>query len=712
MGRAWNVRVAFFFALLMVIFVAVSIALRAQITVNIAAVVGVLISAAMLYLSMVTQPKDADISSAVTDLAKMLERSWGDRMTLLLGRDEDMPAASIPLPAAVKFSRVTELELTAQPDLAVGGSWGTVYENFYRDVRGGRLVIAGEPGYGKTLLAIELVLQILRARRSGDPAADKLPVPVSVAGWDGADDLATWVTRRLKEEWHLNPVIGKILVQRRLILPVLDGLDEIGKRQATGVPSDQQLMVLRQLNKTYGAGGYTSHVPVIVTCRTDDYSQLKRVAGGLLGAAVVEVQPLDRGLIEDYLLARFDRNLTMPSADGAQWLAFASRMPETASGVLETCMTSPWYLSLAISVCRSEQASVRDLEDFRDVGELQGYLTEASISAAVRLHPRRARAVDSVVVEEATRERQIVLPGGLHDSEDVRRWLTTLAGHLDWQSRQEMPANSIDLLTIWRLAEANGGHPRRVHAVAGITGGILAGLLGGELAGGGPGLIITGITVAAGIGFGLWAGLRPAPQPSRVSLPRNSDARGQAVIALAVLTGILGGIGGQLIGGSAAIGVSEGVSAAFAVLVLAGLGDRQVRALQPRDALRTDLTFGLALGVVYVAVGGLPGGLTGGVLSRLRLDHYLTVPGSIALALIVGMAAGIALGSRCWLRYAISMAIEAAHHRVPLRLERFLDWAYGAGLLRITGVSYQFRHDKLQSSLKPRIPSPRTTPAE
>jgi hypothetical protein len=135
--RPWNVRVAFFFALLMVIFVAVSIALRAQVTVNIAAVVGVLISAAMLYLSMVTQPTEADISSAVTDLARMLQRSWGDRMTLLLGRDEEMPAASIALPAGVQFSRVTELGLLTQPDLAAAGSWGTGSEEFYRDVRAG-----------------------------------------------------------------------------------------------------------------------------------------------------------------------------------------------------------------------------------------------------------------------------------------------------------------------------------------------------------------------------------------------------------------------------------------------------------------------------------------------------------------------------------------------------------------------------------------------
>ena len=51
-----------------------------------------------------------------------------------------------------------------------------------------RLVIVGEPGYGKTLLAIQLVLQILQARNKSDSPDKKLPVPVSVAGWDGKED--------------------------------------------------------------------------------------------------------------------------------------------------------------------------------------------------------------------------------------------------------------------------------------------------------------------------------------------------------------------------------------------------------------------------------------------------------------------------------------------------------------------------------------------
>jgi hypothetical protein len=48
----------------------------------------------------------------------------------------------------------------------------------------------------------------------------------------------------------------------------------------------------------------------------------------------------------------------------------------------------------------------------------------------------------------------------------------------------------------------------------------------------------------------------------------------------------------------------------------------------------------------------------------------------------------------------ISIGLEARKGRIPWRFETFMDWAYGAGLLRLTGVSYQFRHDKLKASLE------------
>jgi hypothetical protein len=41
-------------------------------------------------------------------------------------------------------------------------------------------------------------------------------------------------------------------------------------------------------------------------------------------------------------------------------------------------------------------------------------------------------------------------------------------------------------------------------------------------------------------------------------------------------------------------------------------------------------------------------------------------------------------------------------HRLPWRLSRFLNWCCEAGLIRVVGVAYQFRHRELQDYLSHR----------
>jgi hypothetical protein len=56
-------------------------------------------------------------------------------------------------------------------------------------------------------------------------------------------------------------------------------------------------------------------------------------------------------------------------------------------------------------------------------------------------------------------------------------------------------------------------------------------------------------------------------------------------------------------------------------------------------------------------------------------------------------------GSSAWTRHHIAVAINWMRGRAPLRFGAFLDWAHDAGLLRVSGVAYQFRHRQLQEWL-------------
>ena len=56
-------------------------------------------------------------------------------------------------------------------------------------------------------------------------------------------------------------------------------------------------------------------------------------------------------------------------------------------------------------------------------------------------------------------------------------------------------------------------------------------------------------------------------------------------------------------------------------------------------------------------------------------------------------------GSIAWTRYHIAVVINWMRGRAPLRFGAFLEWAHDAGLLRVSGIAYQFRHRQLQEWL-------------
>src|SRR5262249_54959922 len=98
-----------------------------------------------------------------------------------------------------------------------------------------RLVILGGPGAGKTTLAVLLTLAL------SDRPSDRDPVPVLLApgSWNPASEhLYTWIKRRVAEDYpalratDFGPTAVGGLVDGQLVLPVVDGLDELPETSA------------------------------------------------------------------------------------------------------------------------------------------------------------------------------------------------------------------------------------------------------------------------------------------------------------------------------------------------------------------------------------------------------------------------------------------------------------------------------------------------
>jgi hypothetical protein len=122
----------------------------------------------------------------------------------------------------------------------LAGEWGELV-NVLARVPTGRLVVLGEPGTGKTTLIVQLVLDLLARRASGGP----VPFLASIASWNPAkQDLRDWLRVKLlidhpglaapSPEGRADLTQAAALLQSKLILPILDGLDEIPEGSGLG----------------------------------------------------------------------------------------------------------------------------------------------------------------------------------------------------------------------------------------------------------------------------------------------------------------------------------------------------------------------------------------------------------------------------------------------------------------------------------------------
>ncbi|MFI8447605.1 NACHT domain-containing protein [Streptomyces erythrochromogenes] len=602
---------------------------------------------------------------------------------------------------------------------------------YYRETRPERLVITGAAGAGKTVLALELLLALIEGRAEGDP----VPVRIPLSRWDiERQTLPGLLTARLVEAYDWPPMMAAGLVRHGLVLPVLDGLEEMDPPGPGGLPdpAPRATAVVEALN-AYQRGREAG--PLILTCRTGHYDALT-TRTEVVDAARIAIEPVHATDAWEYLAGR--------ALDEARWRPLLDHLAAEPTGMLATVLSTPWRLGLTATVYHRDDPA--ELLALPDADTVDSHLLARYIPAAVRTAPNPDR----------------------YTADEVHRWLHHLTTHLDPTGTAggnrphpggNSPAEATDLLLheLWPLA----GRLRVVITDVLVTAlavlallplarypveqtvvAVLAAVAGGcAIPAGRPkhwdkrfwtlrkrGALVFGLAGAIGLNAGV-----PFLFVLVLKLVVSFGFTVSVLVAIGITlgqplgtwvgltTGIIGGLAfrstrGRVFGSLTAIatglaicilapdlnsfaatfaittGLFAGFTSGFVIWIAAGISREPGMGTGGRAAVESDARLGLAVGIT----------------AGFALGAWFAQPTGLLFGLAAGITAGLAFGARASRRYLVFLV--CARRRLPFRLGRFLDWSARAGLLRYSGAGYQYRHRELQHWLR-RNPHPSPAPA-
>lgn len=652
-----------------------------------------------------------------------------------------------PAPANVTF---------AQPELIYwridgGERQGTLSEvaGYYRSLDRRRLIVLGEPGAGKTVLAIQLVLDLAAAVlvvADNTRPLPRVPVRLSLPAFDPGDDmdvaaakvmsdrLDRWLIRHLVTVFGLRATIAATLVKEGRILPVLDGLDEMDLDDA--VPR-RAAAVIRAVN--YPCAGEVR--PVVITCRTSRYQQLsgrfpspgqapppEQETTSIEGrcevaqdATVVGVEPLTTPSVVDYLTYRFP-DPTDPVHIEPRWRPIVEWLTANNGGdePLVAALGSPLRLFLAVTAYRHHTSTPIELTRLASTAEFDDHLFARLVPAVLEQHPPT---------------------GQQYTVAQVTRWLTTLARHLVWQGEHGRSPTDLRLDLLWPAA---GWHAPRYAAMAAITT-VMSALPAVGVLASWPSDMLPFLGAEVLVVVAAWIAARPTTDLRRLDLSGLRTSVGRRRVGRSLAVGLAAGlVGGLMLATMSATVVglvgrlmvilkfsAVGVVSALIVELSSGPATRPKVIDRPARLVQQGLihTAGsmVAASLVLVLGGEVGDGLSAGIVGQLVAGAGALLGFVFALGPAGGLATGLAVGLNSnthivalpfavvalmvglifaakspWPRYLSAIFFLARRGNLPKRPAVFLDWAYQAGLMRLSGIAVQFRHQEFQTWLATR----------
>lgn len=476
-----------------------------------------------------------------------------------------------------------------------------------RKVPTGWLAVLGGAGYGKTMLMLRLVLDLVSVnqRNPGGP----VPVYMSMTSWNPAPDprgesLRAWLERQLPIDY---PGLGTMvsgdngqhsriatLLARQIIVPILDGLDEME-------PALREQAVNR-LNQAFD--GSARPQQLVLTCRTDEYRDIVTPLGAprkpLRGAAAIELHRLDPDKVAAYLAER----------DDPRWVPVVEKLNDPGSPLAEALQTA-LYASLASAIYNPNDYQLRgqvpepaELCELPSAQSIQEHLLDKFIPA---LYPAEREAAEQRARDDGENpgEAQLQLPS--------ERWLMFLARYMTYGQRDTTA------LEWWNLPGLAPGW--LAPAVVGIISAVAVGIAAG---------MGTRVGVGIGVGFGTGMLIAMAIGLSARFARQRWDPRGwdRHYAKRRPGPGMAGGVIGAVIGGLAA-GVAGKHGIGHEASLFSGLPEA--------------LGIGIGAGATTEFFGGLVGTLTGSFLAGYLEAVGLGLPAALVNGLGVGLAAALAV---------------------------------------------------------------------
>jgi len=576
---------------------------------------------------------DPDLARAAEDLADAVECQWGQEAALRRLNDPYplpvrwRPAAPELLEpwrslvrlatTGVGWAPASPSGWAPGPETLSGGD-GELMGVLAR-VPTGRLVVLGEPGSGKSVLLMRVVLDLLARRDRGDP----VPVLVPLASWDpDREELDLWLEQRLSIDYQslgdpgrTGASKGRELLDAGRIMLVLDGLDEI--------PDGARGRAIARINDTLGP---RPNLAMILSSRSAAFAATVRPHNGrevrVTGAAGVEIEPLDLDTVASYL-----RDSAGGPTNEARWQkVFAALATEHDPHPLSQLLTTPLMAYLARVAYNPSPDAAQDIADGSGPDGPRDLMGDTERKAQLEDHHVPAGHPDELL-NRSQFPTPAALQGHLLDafipasyarhgfslpvrpSRSKPAWTRKKAAHFltylahDLEHRQKGTTD----LRWWDLPDAA---PR-------------------VLVGGAVGLVAmpAGVVMPFGawLGVGMVVGVAVAVMGRRWSPPTRSFNRGLA-----------GGLLGSILGA----GFGLGIRAMFGIGSPAGY-----------------LVSGLALGLVPGFLGGFRAGLAGGVAASF-VGTFVGHPEMGDSAPLVN-SIGFAIAAAC--------VVALGHRRLPAR---------------------------------------------